>query len=522
MIQTQFGIEMQFVSSDGFISIADDVRASSAVFTWGITGIGPTARVAGTGMASFTLDNSQANSAGTLGYYSPDNDGVRAGFGIGTPFMVKVTDTPTSDTSDDVTTYKLFYVTDISPTPGKYLERSVQIGGADYIDKMSTQYADALNVATTSRTDEGLVTLYSIMPVAPLATWSSTGTDTFGYIFQDVDGKKTTIYNIAQRLVQSDFGYIYCDGDSDNGETMVYQTRQDRLPTTSCVTLNDTMSGLTLQHSAGNVYNHITTISYPLDISSSTTSDAEILYDLKNEIALVSGTTYNYTFRYRDPNAQGNTIHLYPGSGIAPTSDEYTVFTATGGGGSEITTDVAVTVTYYADHADVVILNSNASTGYLNKLELKGQTIRLYDPSETVASESSDNLTAYGKRPLRYALPYQDNPNTAKDMADLLLAKWGTPRSQLESVDFYPNRDQTLYSAAVNCGIGDKITITETVTGISYDFNINGVEWTFTPGAGGKPVWKVKWFLEYGTTAQYWYLGVAGFGELGETTYLGF
>lgn len=505
-------------TSPVWTSVKSDTRTNPITVSWGIKNIGPTERIADTGTINLTLDNSEGNSTGTLGYYSPDTSDCRTGFAIGTPIRVKVVDTPTSDTSDTVTKYHAFYLTDIVPDAGKKLTRGTVLGGADYLAKMSSQYADALEVITNTSVDYGLDMLYNIMPVPPVAVQSSSGVDALSYIFQDVDGKKSTIFNMGQRLVVSDLGYIFCCGDSTYGETMSYQTRHDRLSTSSCVTLSDTMSGLIVQHGDKNIYNHITAISYPLDIGSSETSDAETLYTLQREIELKPGLTLNYTFRFRDPNAGSAVIHLYPDSQIEPTSDEYKVSSVAGDGGDDMTSDVTITATWYADHADVDILNNGSVTGYLNTLLLKGRAIRMYDPAESVASGTSDNLAAYGKRALRFTLPYQDNPNTATDFADHLLTKWGTPNTQVESVEFWANRDQTLYTAAVGCGVGSKITLVETVTGINDEYSINGVEWVFNPDKS----WKVKWFLEKATGAEFWFLGVAGLSELESTTILGF
>ena len=66
-------------------NVSEDVRTVSPIKAFrGTRGNGPKNRVGDTGRMSLILDNSEANSAGLLGYYSPDHANLRSGFGKGT------------------------------------------------------------------------------------------------------------------------------------------------------------------------------------------------------------------------------------------------------------------------------------------------------------------------------------------------------------------------------------------------------------------------------------------------------
>ena len=111
----------------------------------------------------FSLNNSEYNSASKLGYYSPANSNLRAGFSLETPVIFSVS-------YGGTTKYKRFYVSQITPTPGVYGSRQVDIVASDFMGRTAVQNITGLAVQVSKRTDQGLATLMGLMPIAPLAT----------------------------------------------------------------------------------------------------------------------------------------------------------------------------------------------------------------------------------------------------------------------------------------------------------------------------------------------------------------
>lgn len=503
-----FAVEMDFGTSDGWVDITADVRVDPGVRFWrGKKGNGPTDRVASTGSLIVYLDNSQGNSSGLLGLYSPNNANARTGFNVGTPVRVK-------ETWDGTSYYNKFYITDIEPEPGKYRSRRTRVIAEDVIGKMSTQRARGLTTQSDKTSDELLTILLATLPVAPNNTSLSAGLDSYEIAFHDIKSEKMSVLGVVQRIVQSDLGYFFECHDTSDGETVAYQTRHDRLTSTSALTLDDTMSGLSVTRTANNIYNLIRATSYPGDIGSSD----ETIYTLQRELQIASNQTIEFEARYRDPAGAATRVAITDGTGIEPEADtDYKLSSGTSDGGNDLNAALIVVVTFYADYAAVSLTNTAATAGYLNLFKLRGNIIRLYDPSDSVA-ESSDSQDAYGVRELAFALPYQSNPNTAKDFSDHLEARWKNPVTVVESVSFYANRSDTLMQGAVELCIGDRITISETVTGISDDYSIVYVEKEYMHGAR----LRVTYGLERTTGAEFWFLGIAGLSELGQTTTLGF
>lgn len=505
-----FDVEMEFTPGN-WTSVYADVRQDEMGASWGINGSGPTDRIADTGMFSFTLENSTANSGGLTGYYSPDNANLRANFGLGTPVRLKAMNGVS-------TKYKKFYISGINPEPGVFRGNGCAITAEDYIGKMSSQYASGLTVQTAKTVDEALTALIATMPVAPDSTSYSPGLEDLPYVFHDVDGRRTTVMNVCQRLLQSDLGYISADMNATNGETLGYQTRQDRILDASIATLSDTMDELELEHVSGNIYNMVTIVYHPVNIAAA----VEVLYTLQTETEIGPGKSVPFTARYRDSDVGSQSIRLLDGSQVTPVANtDYKATTTPGSGNGDANASLSIGVTWYADAAEVVLTNIGAATIYTGGTEifqLRGKGIRLYDTAEAVVEDSAANLEKHGNSPLRFDLPYQNNQNTAMDFANYLFGRWHLPASSVKSSQYLANKSSALETAMLAGVIGAKFTHVETVTGINAEFCINGIEWAIEPGG-----WcRVRWYLEKQSGAEFWFLGESGYSELGETTILGF
>lgn len=503
---------MQMYISAAWVDVTADVRIMGMITAfWGVRNNDPiSTRLAEPGSLAFTLENSYLNSGGLTGYYSPDHSNLRAGFGLGTKVRIKLT-------SSTGSFYKLFYISKIDPAWGENRDRSVQISATDYMGKMQTQFANELIILTDQGVDDALAALVASMPVAPVNTSYATAPDTLTYIFQDVDSRKTTIFNMAQRLLQTDLGFVFCDGDATDGETLTYESRHTRLVTTSSLTIDNEILEMPATRSESNIYNNISVIANPLNIGSSD----EVLWQLQKELTLNPGDSITMRVRFRDPSSQGTKVTMAPDTEVTPVADTDYKFSSSSGSGNDLNASLGISITYYADNALVTYTNNSATTaGYLWLAQLRGRIVRQYDPAEATNIDTAENLELYGNRALRFALPYLDNPNTAQDFADHFFTLYSAPATAIEFVEINGNYDQATWDKI--CGgliIGDRITLTEAVTGISaIEYTITGIELTIMPGNQ----LKAKYYLALATGGDFWFLGTSGLSELGETTILGF
>ena len=463
----------------GLVSIGADVFAvrTPVHASWGATACDPLTRIATTGQFIFSLNNSEYNSASKLGYYSPANSNIRAGFGLETPVVLKVT-------YGGVSKYKRFYISQITPVPGTVGTRQTDIVAADFMGRLATQNITSLAVQVNKRTDQALATLIALLPTAPLATAFSVSPETQDYLFTDItDG--TAFMTAVQHLALTDAGYIFVKGDASGGETLCYETRQERQLRTSALTLNGTMTDLSMPINENQLLNDITASVFPGSVG----AVAETLYQSPKEILVRAGATVTFQVNYTDPNqGQGSqsTVVLLPGSGVAPVSGtDYKVTATSGSGLNDATASLTVGVAWNAPYAVVTLTNlSNSFDVFVNPFNLRGQIIRLYNKQDVrVLEPSAPNLAKYGDRPLSYPMYYQSNINFANDMANHWFSMWHLPASVPQYIEFIANNDTTQMAAAVSLDIGSRFTAVETVTGISADYCIVGIDLTIESGS---------------------------------------
>ncbi len=494
-----------------WVDVTSDVRTTASIqASGGMMGSTITDRVAPPGMLSFDMDNSEGNSAATVGYYSPDHASCRDGFDVGTRTRFKL--------ASGGTTLYPFYgrIKKIKVQPGPKRERTTQVTCADFMEQTSIHKINLIPVQLSKRNDQLLTTILANMPIQPLNTSFATGPDTFPTALNAEEDEKTFANTVMQKCAQSDLGYIYVRGNATDGETFVYESRQTRsLNVTPKVTLNDTMISMSPDRNADNIWNTVKVTAYPDKYDASVV----VLYSSAAEIPINAGQTHTFTARFRDPAGLSQRTSLYPGSEVTPVAvTDYKFSSVSGNNGYDLNANLSISVTWGGNSAEVTLTNNGVATGYLQiGFQLRGKGIYHYDPLEVERSDAASRLT-HGDKALSFSLPYQSSHNVANDFAQVLLARSRHPVTNISEVTFIANRNATLMEAALTCVIGDRITLIETVTGLSADYNINGTKYEIQ--AGG--ILKVSWLLESAGAVGGWILDSATLSLLDSTTILGF
>jgi len=495
-------IEAKLNGSDWTDITADVLIAEGYKWRRGIWGVGPKSRIAGTGKLLCKLNNGQNNSGGLLGYYSPAHANARSGFELGLPMRVKYV-------YDGDTFYKWYGLLDYAnPEMGQYRDRKVHMGALDYMNIMANYKLSQIEVQANKRPDEVLATIVAALPIAPLNTDYDVDPDTYLRSLHTERDESITARTVAQKLAMSSYGFVFVGDD----ETLRWQSRHDRLTTVALsATLDDTMTGLEVIRDAKNIYNTVKAITYPNDVNEGAT-----LYTSRREIIIQPGATHNFIASFTDASSAGRRL---PGSEnhVTPVKDTHYRASATeGGSGADLSDDCAVVVGWGSNSADVAITNNSAVTMYVNLFYLEGDALLLYDP---VISEDTDTTSrdVHGNRILRYDMPYQDNPNVGETFRDHLLNLHKDPANEIKIIRFVANSSDALMTAACEVDIGERIKLIETLTGLSTEFFVNGIEHEII-----EKILTVTWAVERTPTAKAWSLGDAGKSELGDTTWLTF
>lgn len=496
-------------ASATWTDITADVRLTPALTAkYGINGGRPTDVVASSGEAVFALDNSTSNSAATAGYYSPNHASVRTGFDRGIPCRV-------SFTSGSTTYYKFVgRIKDIKPSAGLYGERLSVCRVLDFMHDLSVANLDGVTTETDQDYSALLESVLNEMETQPTARSLATGVSLFPYAL--IGGANGTLNGLqeAQRLALSEGGYIYLKGDTTSGGVLVGENRHTRaLNVTSAATIANTMTALEVPSSLEDVINVAKVTIHPRRIGSST----DVLYSSLAVPVLDPLGSVTLSGPYRDPDMQASRVAGVDMIDPVSTTD-YLANSASDGSGTNVTANLTVTATFGGTGVTLVVTNTSATVPcYVTLLQCRGTGLYDYD-APVMVSRNTTSEARYSSHVLSYDVPYQDDPVVGKAFADLVTSIWATPFEFATSVAFIANSDATLLTAALAREVGDRVTITETLTGVNSEFFINQVALSLSAG----PLLTCAWVLAPAppSAAAYWQLGVAGKSELGDTTTL--
>lgn len=503
---------LQMYLSGAWVTLNADVRADQPITCqYGISGSTPADRVADTGVLAFALNNSARNSAATLGYYSPLKATKRAGYDFNVPVRWKLT--YGSDSR-----YKfLGKLSDIVPNPGQYDDRLVPCRALDWMDEAATLDLPDLDVQIGKRGDELVATILDALDAddQPTARSLETSIETYAIALDAAaTGQKPKVREVFNQIALSGLEYIYIKGDATTGGVLMQENRHHRaLNPTIEVTLLDTMierQGFVTPGSRDDIYSTVQVFVKPSRIDAAATT---VLFSLQTASTLVQpGDVLDTIFGpYRDPSNNdqiGGTAQVAP---VATT--DYLMNSVADGSGVNLTANFTVTASTTGLGVRFTIVNTGAVAGYITKLQLRGKGIYRYSAVVEVAVPN-----AYGSRAFQIDMPFQNDLNVGTDVATFLSQILATPFAHISSVLFLANRTATLMGHAIVREPGDRIAVTETVTGLDDQFTINSVLLELLPGGQ----LYCTWGLEPATANQYWLWGVAGSSEWGVTTLYAF
>jgi hypothetical protein len=501
----------------------------------GIMGYGPLDRVGGVGRLTFALDNSAANSAKALHYYSPDTAGCL--FGWKTGLYVRL-----YFQYDGITKYAFYGKIDmdgIDVEPGYQGSRTVRVTCSNWMKEAESRSINMIAYQVNLTADQGLIQVVNNVPSAPLSTSFQSGTRVFPTLF-DVTSKKTKAVSEINKLAMSEFGLIYLRGDhsttaTSGGSTLIFENRTYRYnnrttPTSIPLHSTDTQSLLLLETGTDrllledgtnrlmldssqlalftesdirnmnvsygkHVYNHVVLTSYPRKVDAA----AVVLWNLENPITLTPGQILsNIRSSYRDPNGKSNSV-----SGtnmITPVvTTDYTA-SSVKGSGSDKTGSLTISATFGTSEVQYTLTNTDTSTIYVNFLQFRGQGVYIYDAA-SVIFDSTASALLYGVSELSIDMPYVSDVTVlfvVSGNIDRLLLEDGTSRLLMEngnfmltddtagvfdllvgdeptywidSVTFTANRNKFNMLAFMTLEAGSAVKLSETMTGVNGNYN---------------------------------------------------
>src|SRR3990167_422993 len=217
-----YALEMKFSGDAGaWTAVTADLRLNpNPVCTYGIGGNGPTDRMASTGSLAFGIDNSEGNSVGLVGYYSPGHANVRSGFELGIKVRLSL--------ARAGTTYYKFVgrIVAINPVPGASGPRITLCSAVDWMDESARYKLTGIATQTIQRSDELIDTIETAMVKGAEATSYDAAQLEYLYALDDVRDEDTTALSALNRCVMSDLGILVLRGDTTQGGTLKYYDRR--------------------------------------------------------------------------------------------------------------------------------------------------------------------------------------------------------------------------------------------------------------------------------------------------------
>ncbi|MEO8678139.1 MAG: hypothetical protein ABI665_03780 [Vicinamibacterales bacterium] len=460
---------------NGWTDVTGDCeQAFGITIRHGIQSGGPADLVAPTGTAKFVLDNSDHNEAELLGYYSPYHANKRIGWGLGIGCRIRFKDPSTG----------LFYarflgrIDAIDPSPGVDGPRLVAVTATDWMDeaarfKLSTSIGEQVG----KRWDEILGAILAEMPRQPLAAALDTGAETYPYALDTSSVTNQTALGEFVKLAASEFGLIYVKADG----TFRAEGRHTRLlRTTYDWVLDDTeLQALSMPSTRAEVINTVRVTIHPKVVDAAATT---IVYDQASVITLVAGETKFLLGSFRDPvtgDPIGATDVVVPP--VAGT--DYIANTLPDGTGTNQTALVTVTVEVGQSGANFSITNNHSADVSLTRNQLRGRGI--YDRgSQTFAAPadavSAESIITIGEHAVEFDMPYQANDDVGRGAALYLRNKYSSAFPQARTIVVFADTADALTQMLAR-DISDRLTISETVTGLSNGYFINGIELQYLP-----------------------------------------
>lgn len=491
----------------------------------GIQGNSPPDRVSSTGVMQFDFDNSQYNSAGKLGYYTPGHANCRTGFATGIATRIIFT-------YDDLIRPRFKgKIFNLSIDPGTKGNRRTHVEVHDWWEEAYSYNLILPAYATNKTLGQVAALILALMPNQPDSTAYASGGDVFPSVFHTVRNQTTAAAEM-QKLVDSEQGYIYTVvGKNGVDETLTTEIRTTRnmkaasqapLPAslsskilaedgsymlaedgtymlsddTSAFAFQDGIIGLETNQGKDQCARIVAT-NYPISLGAS----YEVLYKQGTEIVLLAGASLPLRITYVDPT--GGAPRVCGIGVICVSGTDYTMFTATAGGGSNITADLAIT---YPNgnpgtfDAQPVLTNNNGATGYINLYQLRGYIIRVYNQASSfVETTDATILGKYGKKELSMDFPYQSDANVAYGFITRTLGSYKDPPVRGDTLTYCANISPANMGLFLTAEIGDKLSVYDPQSAINEFYFIQGIQFDVQPGN----VIFVKYFIKSASIDTY-------------------
>lgn len=189
--------------------------------------------------------------------------------------------------------------------------------------------------------------------------------------------------------------------------------------------------------------------------------------------------------------------------------------------GVDITTtsgQLTITSEIGATSSTLSLMNGTSDDIEVTQVQIRGTPLFEYE-QDTFIENNWESMQEYGKRPRNYETEIQVAA-TAEGFAKQLIYEFGTLAIRVASITVAAGKSATHAALVRDASIGDLIEIDDSAySGHKAHYVIVGERHNIS---GGQQLHTVTYILRRHDKLPAWVLGVAGFSELGESTFLVF
>jgi len=210
-----------------------------------------------------------------------------------------------------------------------------------------------------------------------------------------------------------------------------------------------------------------------------TDTSLKVLYKLGTPLYVPSGQTVEFSAHYTDPSGLSQVSGTNMQSPVDTT--DYLANTLADGSGTNKTSDMVVTATYYGDTVYYSIANNATDGVYMTLLQARGYGI-YYGNSIESTIDDAISQAAYGYAPFQFDMRYQKDMYLADMYGLSVIEEYKNPKSRITKMKYLANLNKNHMMSFLMLTIGALILGTEDRSGLSNHYYITDRAFTIKQG----------------------------------------
>lgn len=210
-----------------------------------------------------------------------------------------------------------------------------------------------------------------------------------------------------------------------------------------------------------------------------TDTSLKVLYKLGTPVLIQPKRPFEFSAHYTDPSGLLQVSGTNMQTPVATT--DYLANTAKDGSGTNKTSDVVVTATYYGDVVDYSIMNNASVPIYMTFLQARGYGIYYGNSGESTKNDTISQA-AHGYSPFQFDMKYQKNTYLADMYGLSVIEEYKSPKSRITKMNYLANLNKNHMLSFLMLTIGSLILGTEDRSGISNHYYITDRAFTIKQG----------------------------------------